>query len=336
MKNKHLVYLFLCVLALGLISRLLPFQYRQEIRRPLATIDTLAVSKIIISRATAADLLLQRTPLHWTATQDGRSALARGAQVQMLLQLLSALNSCTVKPGAVPEQLGFAPAEAIKLQISQAGKLPETLILGAEYADSGSVRTYVRIPENKSTFTVKGALRTGFALELSDFRSKEILPQNLKELRKISILRPGRPPVFWARNDSTDIWLSPNGTGPMAMETVRAWLQLLRQLPAEFSDSFDETRADETLHTTLHFTLGSGAGFSLRFFYQKPPELPEDYRPNPASRQQLTAAYVFHSSLNPLNYFALNDTLLARRICSGLLPAFTPAAQPLQRDEHDR
>lgn len=335
MKNKHLVLLFLSVLALGLIARWVPFKYSGNFEGNLLQIDTLLLTRIRITAPAQPDLILERTETQWVAEQAGRNSPVADAEIRQMLRILNGAGTYEVVHTLQPDTLGFDPATILRLQLFQKSNPPEIVEIGTEIVKSTGSFTYLRLPEHQGIYLVPGQFRTTFFQNLDNFRSKNVLLFDPVTVQKIGIKVNGLKSYFWNKADSIPAWISADGRSQLGADTVLTWLHLFEKLQGcDFSDNFDETREQEFWYATIHLGLSSGKLLDLHFFYQNPPNIPEDVSRLRQKSKSGLAAFILHSSQNPLNYFTLSDTLLAYQICLGLNRASNSTSSPLPLQQH--
>ena len=324
MKNKHLIYLFLSVLALGILIRRLPIQYRSFFRSALIQVDTAGMDQCRIQFQGRPDLSLDRTENGWVAEQEGRSSGIPARRSDSILQILSSIHSLrTVKTNA-PDTLGFSAAHALRVWVYQKKHLIEHFELGAEILEAGRPATYVRLPLHEGVYVVPGQLRRQFDLQLDDLRSQTLVQQAQVPLLRFALQAPGVQPVFFEKSADSTHWASLDGNIRLAADSVQAWLDQFQRLnDSPFADHFDESRASETRLATIRLEYQRAQPLLLDFFYLKPPETPEDLSTLHARKFRSLPVYVVHSSDNPMNYFAAADSNLVRFLCFGL---WRPAA----------
>lgn len=312
MKNKHLVFIFLLTLALGLLARRLPWRVSEMFQADLIEIDTSALQSISIMRPGSAELLLERTDLGWVADQDGRPVQAPEADIQSMLEALAHVQTLRIVKSKQPDSLGLA--QAITVKAVWAGGGHEVFHIGRQTLENAEPVTYIELDNQRGIYLVKKHLRDVFDKDAAQFRKKTALHFVADSISNISFFWARQDSVsFLKKNDSLPVWKY--GAVSKPADSVRLWLQLLPRLNGSpFADYFDDTRARETLITKL--TLQSTPGASplvLRFFYFAPPDLPDDLS-NLGNQRHDLSAWVLHSSQNPYNYFSITDTTLLRRI----------------------
>jgi len=311
MKNKHLVLIFMSVLLLGLILRQIPWHCRETVGAPLVKLPAEDIYRIRIDRADGTELLLERTPLGWTAEQSGRTVFLHPDTAQNLLRLLT--QPIPLKQlDATDRRVLNADDAPLFVHVYAERRPTLSLQIGPQLLAPNGPQTLVRFVPNKSPYRAHGALRTPFDRTLDDFRNRQILPSPLHPICRIELRRPNDSIFVWEENhhpDSAELALPPK---------LQFWLNSVAQLSElPFADFFDESREKERLILSAVLTSCSGQVLTLRFFALQPPDLPEDIELLLRQRIRVLPRYVLHSSINPTNYFALLDAESGDRICNG-------------------
>lgn len=321
MKNKHLVFLFLTVMALGLLARFSPVPYRSFFRKHLLRYDPVAVSRLVLSVPEQPDMALTRTENRWIAEQGGRTAVAPAPLVADLLKALSALDTFEHVKTSRPDTFGFEAGYRIGVRFFEGNKLLEDVQLGREERIQGKDYSYVLLPAHEGVYRVPGQLRKVYLRTLLDFRPKTVAEFEPASIKKVFFQTESREPFLYERNDSTERWYCCHGLDSMADDSMQAWLNLFSRLEGSpFADFFDESREDEAQYSRISLEPRHGPAVTLRFFRLSPADLPEDLGLLRELNVRTLPAYVLHSSQNPYNYFSLSDTNLLRFIHTALAP----------------
>ena len=317
MKNKHLVLLFLAVLALGIAFRWLPVRYRSFFESNLLRGVTASGNRLARWVPGHPDLLLERVETGWSAEQEGRTVGVSADTVLAMLDLFARIASFQMLKTTRPDTLGLAPDNLLRVRIFHQNNLLEHIEIGAEGSTTNERWTYLRLPAHAGIYRVPGHLRKPFLRTLDDFRTNTVVIEPLDALTQLTCTYPPDTSFVLEKNDSTGRWETPDNRRSISADSVRHWLLLLHRLNGSpFADHFDESSESETLCATI--ALKSATTQTLRFFYLKPPDAPEDLTNLRARGIRVLPSYVVHASTNPLNYFAVADTALVRRICEGL------------------
>lgn len=316
MKNKHLVLIFFTVLALGYATRWLPVRYRSFFESNLLLVDTATAQRITVSVPGKPDLFLERVESGWSAEQHGRTVPVSADTMSAMLDLLANLSAFQVLKTTRPDTLGLTAENALRVRVLHTNNQTEQVEIGAEGILGGNAWTYLRLPAHGGIYQVPGRLRSPLARTLDDFRSPTILPAPPEATSQIALTWPPDTTVVWEKQDSTGRWGLQNTPLSLSADSVLNWLSLFNRLNGSpFADHFDESSESETLYATI--VLGNRSPQTLRFFYLKPPDAPEDLTPLRLRGIRMLPSYVVHASINPLNYFAVTDTALVQRICRG-------------------
>ena len=329
MKNKHLVLLFFFVLLLGLIFRWLPVHYQSFFHTKLIKADANLVNRIVVGNPGKPDLTLERLQGKWLAQQNGRSTTVPGKEISDMINQLTGISTFQVVKTLEADTLGLSPENAILVTLSQLNGTTESLAIGRESLENAQPITFIRLPNHSGMYKVPGHFRALFSRNLNSFRLKTVVEFKPETIHKIGIQPAGSLPVYVQAADSTGQWKTPNGEYSVSSELISNWLsQFQRLADCPFADFFDESRAAETLHTTIFLGLDSGKFLTLRFFFVNPPNVPEDLSRVQNAEYQSKPAYVIHSSQNPSNYFYLPDTNLAAYLCHGPLEGALQVGDP--------
>jgi hypothetical protein len=319
MKNKHLVLLFAAALVFGLLLRGMPWGGSRLFETDLIKIDTSAVRQLVITLPEAAELSLERTEQGWAATQENRSVPVPVRVIQAMVASLAAIRSFSLVKSSLIDTMGLLERDAIRLDLWQGSKPPEALWIGKSGVQNGHPVTYLRIGNHDEIYLVGGDLHRLFDKTIADFRKNTVSEFKPNDVQSIRFEWPNCRPVVLVRRDSNGFWqTASNDQASLPIDSVEQWLgmfQLLNTCP--FADHFDGDAAIGSKMARITLYAGSNE-LRFVFFHVPRPYLPEEYAEYRKS-PQILATYFLHTSQNPDNYFALPDTLLARRICFGLL-----------------
>lgn len=320
MKNKHLVLLFLGVLAIGFVARKLPFWRGEWLDTGLIKADTAKINRILVDLPGQPELSLERSESGWFATQDGRTAAVPASVTDSMLGVLAQIRSLRIAKNTPAETSGLAAPAGIAVQIFEQDRPVDAFRLGRQVFENDLPATYLGLPGHEGVYLVKGHLLAVFSKKMSDFRQQSALRFYPWEVATIQLMEKNGAERLWQKNDSLQCWVTGDTLFNCPEETAQAWLrQLLRLNGRPFADSFDESLADsyQVAQIILAPKTSKTPPLVLRIFYAAPPELPEDMSGIRSKKIGLTP-WVFHSSQNPDNYFALEDSTLAKVLCKGL------------------
>jgi hypothetical protein len=315
MKNKHLVFLFLLTLLVGLAVRKAPWKNAIFFQSNLLKMDTSQVQQIQIACPGKPNLTLVRTENGWSAEQQERSTFVQASASQQLLAVLADLRSIRRVKSTRLDTLGFGVSTSIEVSVFMGDKLAEKFDIGWETIENSHSATYVHLPAHQGTYLASGHFRQIFSQSLMDFRDKTATRFDAAEVESFSVERAGMPPEVFIPNRENGLWVCAQPEIRWPADSAETWLQWcskLQNLP--FHDLFDESRADERLFAKVVFHLKKEqAPVVLKIFHAMPSSPPELIpRPKTAIKNQ---PFALHCSQNPTNYFALPDTTFALRLC---------------------
>lgn len=320
MKNKHLVLLFLAVLAIGWVARKMPFWRSEHLETDLIQADSATINRILLDLPGQPELSFERADSGWLATQDGRSVPAPQAIMDSLLTTLTQVQMIRIVKSRRIDTLGLAETGSTLVQIFERNRCTDRFRLGREVLENGAPATYLELPGHEGIYLVKGHLLSVFSRKMAEFRLNTALRFDPAQIGTVRLLGKNGEDQQWLKNDSLQVWLHADTLLNCPDEVAMAWLRQLQRLNGRpFADGFDESRAPA--HQVAEIILqGKKTGaepLTLRIFYVAPPDLPEDLSQMRSKKGALTP-WVFHSSQNPDNYFALEDSTLAKLLCLGL------------------
>jgi hypothetical protein len=318
-KNKHLVLLFLVVLAAGLLGRYLPWPYRHFFQADLIRIDPESLDWISITAPNEAELQFKKTDNGWVGEQNERTLLLPDSVVTTWIQPLFDMQSIRSAADGELDSSGLTDGTALTVQLRTMGQEATLILLGRVVSEPTGPATYVQIGQHVGSFLVRGNLRKPFQRNLSSFRQKGILRWEVKDLQACTLLRPALDTTRWIHLDSLHVWRNAQGL-EMPDKQMETWFGQLTTLnQADFADQFDPLEHPEAACATFDFYTRQDS-LRLSFYKLQRPDLPEDVR-NYTTQSALWATYFVHSSQNKGNMFAMEDTTLARLILAG--PAAT-------------
>jgi hypothetical protein len=299
-KNKHLVWIFLVTLVLGgMLARFWPFGRSTALQRPLLQVDTAQAVALNVLAPGYPPYSLHREAVGWTLLVDNRVLPITAQQAATMLGAAAKVNSIQVFRSRHPDSVGLAPGQYLLATWTLADGRRHGLHIGKE-TDEG---TWVQLPGQQAVFLAAGRLRSKLAVDVRQFRNAAIWPWPLPDTDSFALWRADTLMASWCRERG---------------DTIPGWLaRLAPSAPLPFADFFDETRATrmEALRIEL-FRRDTPA--TLTLYQWEPANLPEALQGLRPIGHAL-APYVWHSSANPLNYFAMRDTLLIGPLLAGSL-----------------
>lgn len=316
MKNKHLVFLFVATIVVGLLIRKAPWRQVSFFQTDLIAVDTAAATQISIFVPGRSELLIERTEAGWAATQDMHSVVVPPEQINAMLAGLAHVRSIRIVKTGRPDTLGLSDSSGIQIAVFRDKINLENFGIGYEIMENGRPATYIQLHAHEGNYLVEGHLAGIFRKEITDFRLNIVARFDPADVSMVTFQwRTDSVPtgLTLEKNDSTGQWRLPDTPAAgIANDTLQNWMQLLLRLnDSPFADAFDESNEKETFRSKITLRLQNADSLVFRSFYAKPPEMPEEITLLKAGKLPV---YVVHSSQNPLNYFAPPDTTLIRSI----------------------
>lgn len=316
MKNKHLVLIFVLTLLIGLAVRRAPWKLTSFFQAELITMDTSAIHQIEIQRAQTPSLLLLRGDEGWQAEADERSVKVPTTDMQTMLSALKDMRSVQIIKTDRPDTLGLGAYQSIRLTLEDADQQKDALIIGRSTPLGQGRGCYIQLPRHLGIYLVDRDLHAAFSKSMDDFRPKNILNFPTDSLTAVTIYIPSSDTMMYQKNDSSGVWESRPEGAPLTMEQQQKWLNTLGQLhDLPFADQFDESRAAENLFAEIKLELNPETPpLNLEIYRFSALNLPEETAGKAFTKHSLPT-FVLRSSQNPLNYFAVEDSLLIHQIC---------------------
>lgn len=316
MKNKHLVLLFLITLLIGLAVRKAPWKNATFFQTQLLRIDSMAVQQIQMTLPGQMPLLLQRGDIGWSGEQGDRSVIVPEAEIRTILACLTDIRSIRIVKTMRPDSLGFTPAHAITLSVTQEHQAPESLVIGWEVIENGEAATFIQLPQHEGIYLVNNHLRKIFSRSLSDFRNQTIARFAPSAVDRFCILRQNQDTLRYQKEDSIRLWFNLSTQQFLPDEKVQAWFRSINGLEhLPYADLFDESHVQDETYAEISLQLmGQADPITLTVYRIQQVNVPEVMPSVKPDRKQL-GHFVLKSSMNPTNYFAFPDTNLLHQIC---------------------
>ncbi|MFN0173092.1 MAG: DUF4340 domain-containing protein [Saprospiraceae bacterium] len=316
MKNKHLVFLFIVTLLVGLAIRRAPWQDSKYFQTNLLKLDTASVQQIQVALPGQDILYLLRNDAGWSAEQGDRSINLPQEAAQKMLSTLADLRSIRIAKTSMPDTLGFSPATAIQISIIDDKTQSESLTIGWETIENSQAASFVNLPKHGGIYLVNDHLRNVFSKTLTDFRNRTIVRFAPSSVQGFCIFGLNMDSLLFQKNDITGIWEGSEGSKDYPNDSIQIWFAKIAELHGlQFADLFDESRASDAFYAKITLLFETQLEpLTLTIFHWHQQIVPEVMDRQKLNRQKF-ANFVLHSSQNPANYFALNDTLLLQDIC---------------------
>ncbi len=322
-KNKHLIFLFLATLVVGLLLRAVPWQFRATEDVPVIELDTAEVTQIIVkSPRPQYSLVYDRTEAGWTVTNDHRTIIAQSLLVSKLLQGLQKVYPQRAVAAKNTDEHQFSPAQAIEVQVFNHHKILTHFWIGQD-ADAGRTSAWVKLERYDEAFVIPlqkwlwEATLNGPELRSSAIVQMFFEPQ---KIRSFALLLPGRDSFYFRKNDTLGLWDSPDQY-MLSDELTQAWFWTMHsELKGGFADNFDETAARKSLFAEIVFNAPTSNPpvQTFQIFSVPNPNVPEDPVVLKDGYLSPFSPFVIHASSNPQNYFGIDSTIV-KKICLEML-----------------
>lgn len=306
-KNKHLVLIFLLVLGLGLLSRLIPWPFEADKCISLKNISQ-SPHSLVIGKLPDGDLALIASDAGWVATQGDRSVPVAPHLPDSIRAVLQQI--CMNE--RVSETASPAQGLDLQLNLQYIDGVQLELLIGKVFQESGKTFTYISGKELNGVYLAPGNLRVLLERRLEEFRNTEVLGNMPQTLNSAAITYNIIDTIY--RLMPPDSLKNPADTLSFSAWDAR-WinaLQSLKKLP--FADFFDDSRTSGWTVQIICTANAMPEPLVLSFYKFTPHDRPESWSNNPEYKQLLRSPWVLHSSLNPGNYFAVQDTALIRQL----------------------
>ncbi len=284
MKNKHLVLLFLVVLACSKFLRDIPWPSGPEFRNAIVKIDSTAVRRIEIAQKPAGDtLFLEKIDSGWAASNGFRTCKMPQKMLSQIFQTLSEIKTVNILKSKLTEKWPFSPDVAVAVFLEN-GK--------TEKFELGKIQTIncLKMGNSPDIFEIEGNPAAAFQLNFNDLREKNLLQFSEKPV-SISFNYKELPPVFFKLEDGK--WVAPGGRLIILDENFQPFFEkitALKNLP--FADDFDENLEKELFFGKITFEFPTASPISLTGFSGS------EY-----------GNFVLQSSQNIENQFLISDSL---------------------------
>ncbi|MBL7828561.1 MAG: DUF4340 domain-containing protein [Saprospiraceae bacterium] len=227
MKNKHLLFIFLLVLLLGLVARYAPWFKSDRIHRALIQTNAREVTGILVQSPGNQELKLQQTEYGWLAIQDEYTLQTSDSIVQWMLQPFVNLQALRIVNTQEPDTFGFD----LKVSLEHKHGAQEVFSLGKEVMEAGAVATFIRLEKHGGIYLATGHLRPRFYLNISHFKSRRVINNPPETWNRVRFIRPGKDTSFFVCQDSTNRWLRMDSLSIAVIDTMPGkWPEAIESL----------------------------------------------------------------------------------------------------------
>ena len=307
MNNKTLLFIFLGLVGIYLLSQVFSNQQERSFKTELIQIDTASVRAITVDPkgADTDPFTLKRENSAWIATKGNINTKASASAVNALLGTLPEIKTKRIA-AKNPEKWAEYEVEegaGIRIKIEDDKKVLEEFIVG-RFSFNQQARTatsFIRLEGEDEVYAVDGLLSMTLGQGFDNYRNKQLL--KLQPEMDISEFSYETPEGLFQYTRQDGQWLL-NGETALDSAKVSNYLNVLRNISgATFADDFDDVNAEKLKFKTL-----SAKGNNIL-----EPLVVSCYRDTTRERP-----FVFQSSQNLEVYFDSDSTGLFDQIFKGL------------------
>lgn len=303
MKNKHLVLIFLMLVAAVILSRREFGKRERSFQTTLVEVDTTALSLVVFLPADGREFSLSKETSGWILTDGERSIIADPEPVGKLLTALSRIETrhIAAKNKELWPVYGVDEKQSIRLRLYESGKLIEDFLLGREDFDpeTQSVVSFLRLQGENTVFAVDGFQVMNIGRSFDEYRNRLLL--RMKREMDVTDFSWESPDTTLEFSRTSQGWML--GAEALDSMEVEDYLNIFRNVSGEtFADDFDELRSDEYFYRKL-----SIRGKNI------PEPLVITFFRDTLGKQP----YVIRSSQNPRSFFYSDSSGLYKRLAPG-------------------
>lgn len=236
----------------------------QAFKSKLVSVDTSQVSKIVINRPEAPSITLSKSNKKWmVSAENGKQYPASKSGIKRALAQLNGLKVSSVATRD-PEKYTRYKVDSTGTEVTlfNGDKQLSRLIIGAPQIESRrDFNNYVRRPDDKTVYSVKGILGPVFSKKLDGWRNKLVWDVDQGNISQVNFLYPADS-SFSIKKASNSNWIS-DGDTLSSTSTSSA----LRDLSTLRVDGFvDSLSVDDfgTEQYAIQLQLKSGEQHRLR------------------------------------------------------------------------
>lgn len=252
MKNKHLVLIFLLLVAAVILSRKQFGKRERSFEAVLIEADTSALSAIVLTPPDGDEFSLSKEAKGWIISDGVRSAAASPEQIAKLLSSLQLIESRQIasknrdqwKAYGVDEQQGF------RVRLYRSSKVLYDFMLGREDFEpqNQSIITYLRMTGENTVFVADGAQVMSVGRDFDSYRNRVLL--RMKRDMEVTEFSWESPDTAFSFVRTSAGWVL--GDSLLDSMAVENYLNVLRNISGDqFADDFDEMQAEQYFHKTL-------------------------------------------------------------------------------------
>jgi len=236
----------------------------QAFTSKLVSVDTSQVNKIVIDKPESSSLTLSKSDNTWmVSARGGKQYPASQGTINRVLQQLNSLNVSSVATRDPEKYTRYkVDSTGTKVTLLNGDKQLSSLIIGAPQIESRrEFNNYVRRPDDKTVYAVKGFLGPSFSKKLDDWRNKSVWDLKQSDISQINFLYPADS-SFSIKRANANKWLSKGDT--LAVMPISSILRPLSSLKADgFIDTLSVNNFGREQYA-IQLQLKSGEQHRLR------------------------------------------------------------------------
>ncbi len=248
MNNKTLLFVFLALLGIYGLSQVFAGKKSRSFKAELITVDTAAVSSIIINtKNNEEEVSLRKEDNTWIVSNGAINVRAVPTEVQNLLSSLTLIksNRIAAKNEAKWSEFEVGDGQGTRIRVSEGGKQTHDFILGKfNFNQQNRTSTaYIRLAGEKEVYAIDGFQTLTLGRGFEAYRNK-VLSKMTAEAT-INTFRFETPDTSYQFQKTPAGWQVSTQL-PLDSMKVENFLNTLRNLSGHtFADNFDETMAEE-------------------------------------------------------------------------------------------
>jgi hypothetical protein len=304
-KNKHLVLLFLAVVALAVALRYISCKQPDQLEArlfPIASesIDFVAWDNTEFKRSEEGK---------WVANRFAETVIVPDSILRPTLQALARLTTLKVINSERPDTLGVAVGQNVLVRF-RSSELPEAQMLAIGRTvlhQDGRLATWVALPQHKQYYLADGDLRGFFQFDMQRFRPNQAFNFNFEQLCSTKI-SSGDQVLFEANRQGDSLVIA----NPLKGFSLGMWRMFWPTLAkGELATDFSESQARETFWGTVLFKGCTAQELELKFYFLNRFE-PTDDEAQLKALRKFQLHWVMTSSQQPGRFFYVHDTQMLR------------------------
>lgn len=301
--------IFLGSVLIGWGLRYAPWPRSETPRHSILQIDTAACATVEIRRQGTESFTFERSDgYQWALTQSERTLVVAPEQIDSLLGALAGLSIQQIEHSKRPDTLGLLEGQGLDVVVKTRNGHTERFRIGNQALLEGRPCRYVMLGKHEGIYMAEGRLNWLFPKDWASYRRRRAFLLDTLSLSRL-YFESADSTIWSLERDSLGHWrqIAPLAEGnKLSAPRLIEVLMLMEQ--GVQTDYFDETHARERLVLNVTLFYQNGTTTTLRFYYLKIPDLPDDPRHLPHPQEKINR-YVLQSSDKPDLFLAINDEL---------------------------